>query len=141
MTACERERSTVLCVDDNAGIAEALRMKFSSGPLHWLGWLPDATDLVEKVKAECPAIVLLDLDMPGPDPFEALAQIASTGCATKVVIFSGHVRRELLDKAIEAGAWGYVSKNEGAGALMQTIERVLQGEFALSDEVRAIAGC
>ena len=55
----------------------------------------------------------------------------------RAIIFSGHVRRELIDRAIESGAWAYVSKNDGEDELLATIRRVVSGEFVLSSEVRA----
>ena len=139
MTCAEATRRTILCVDDNRHVADALRVKIGQErTLEWLGWLPDATDLVAKVVAESPTIVLLDLDMPGRDPFEALAELSDIGTGTRTLVFSGHVRKELIDRAIEAGAWGYVSKSEGEEALLDAIEKVLGGEFTLSPEVRAV---
>lgn len=138
MSVAQQVECTVLCVDDNPHVADALRMLFSRGQwCRWLGWLPDATDLAERVKAVCPMIVLLDLDMPGPDPFEAIAEITAHCPETRTIIFSGHVRKDLIDRAIEAGVWGYVSKNDGEGVLVEAIRKILGGEFALGPEVRA----
>jgi DNA-binding NarL/FixJ family response regulator len=55
----------------------------------------------------------------------------------RVVILSGHVRRELIDRAIESGAWGYVSKHDGADAVVAAIRSVARGEFTLGPEVQA----
>ncbi len=139
MMAAQQASCSVLCVDDNPHVAEALQNKFLRGSLcTWLGWLPDANNLVEWVLENKPDIVLLDIDMPGRDPFEALNELTARRPETRTIIFSGHVRRELVDRAIEGGAWGYVSKNEGEDQLMDAIERVLEDEFILSHEVRSI---
>lgn len=129
---------SVLCVDDNQPLADALRMKFGADKAFtWKGWLPDANTLVETVARESPAIVLLDIDMAGRDPFDALAEVTTRCPDTRVVIFSGHVRRELVDKALESGAWGYVSKNDGENYLLHAVRQVIAGELALSPEARA----
>lgn len=139
MMMTTRRAPTVLCVDDNAEVAEALRRTLSrQAELTWLGWLPDATGLVERVREACPSIVLLDLDMPGRNPFEAMAEVLAVCAGTRIVVFSGHARKDLIDRAIDAGAWGYVSKNEGEGVLLDAIARVLDGEFFLSPEVRSV---
>jgi DNA-binding NarL/FixJ family response regulator len=131
----------VLCVDDNEHVAVALRLKFmAAGEFQWRGWLPSAAGLVAAAEREAPRVVLLDIDMPGPDPFEALAQIADRCPETRVVVFSGHVRRDLIDRALETGAWGYVSKNDGEDALLDAVRRVVAGELGLSPEVRWAVG-
>jgi DNA-binding NarL/FixJ family response regulator len=57
-----------------------------------------------------------------------------------VLILSGHVRRELIERAIDAGAAGYVSKTEGAATLVPAIRRAARGEFVLGPDVSDAAG-
>jgi two-component system invasion response regulator UvrY len=129
---------SVLCVDDNEPLAQALRLKFGrTGGFEWLGWLPDADDLVRRAECDCPSVVLLDIDMPGRDPFDAVAELTVRCPQTRVVVFSGHVRRELIDRALESGAWGYVSKNDGEEALIRAVFQVMSGELVLSPEVQS----
>lgn len=131
---------TVLCVDDNPHVGEALRLKFLRTPeFEWLGWLAVADRLEEVVRARPPAIVVLDVDMPGPSPFAVLATLSRTDPQTRVIIFSGHVRPELVHRALEAGAWGYVSKNDGEEALLTAIREVTGpvAELGLSPEARS----
>lgn len=133
----EAGKISVLCVDDNEDVAHALRIKLRIvGGFDWRGWLPDADDLVSVAREKCPDIVLLDIDMPGANPFERLADLSAVCPDIRVIMFSGHVRRELVDRAVESGAWGYVSKNDGEDALVEAICSVTVGEFALSPEVR-----
>ena len=138
MTPGRANSIRVLCVDDNEHLADALRVKFGAvGGFDWQGWLPDAGGLVGKVLRDCPSVVLLDIDMPGVDPFDALAELATRCPECRVIVFSGHVRRELIDRALDSGAWGYVSKNDGEEALLEAVRMVAAGELALSPEVRA----
>jgi DNA-binding NarL/FixJ family response regulator len=140
MMADQTERR-VLCVDDNPHVTAALRAMFlRADNFDWAGSLPDATKLVERAESECPDIVLLDLDMPGPDPFAALAELTKRCPNVRTIVFTGHVRRDYVDRAIEAGAWGYVSKNDAEVALFEAVERVLEGRIAFSPEVRATLG-
>lgn len=129
----------ILCVDDNPSITKALETKFSRvGSFAWKGALSRADDLLATVTREHPAVVLLDVDMPGKDPFVVLAELSQACPETKVVMFSGHVRRELVERAVESGAWGYVSKNDGENELIKAIQKAAQGELALSDEARRV---
>jgi two-component system response regulator DesR len=126
----------VLCVDDNFLVAEGIKIKLSlAGGFEWLGQLADADDLVHQVRRTHPDVVLLDIDMPGKDAFAALEELRDEGLDTRVIMVSGHVRTELIDRAVEAGAWGYVSKGEGAEQIINAIHDVMNGKFVMGPEV------
>lgn len=129
---------SVLCVDDNDFVAEAIerKLKLERG-FRWVGWRPSAVGLVGEVRELKPDVVLLDIDMPGADSFEVLAELASTCAGTRVIVLSGHVRRDYIDRAISNGAWGYVSKNEETRAILDAIRRVAAGEFVMGPEVES----
>lgn len=129
---------SVLCVDDNPNVADALKLMLSHADgFEWVGSLPSADTLVSTVMKVRPHVIILDIDMPGKSPFEALAELVQHCPHTRAVMFSGHVRFELIDLALESGAWGYVSKNDGEDALIQALRDVVTDELALSQEVRA----
>lgn len=139
MTAAtpENEPIGILCVDDNPRVANALRAKLSQlEGFEWRGWVPSADSLLEQAEQEKAQVILLDLDMPGRDPLQALAELTARCPQIKTIIFSGHVRKELIACAIDSGAWGYVSKNDGEEALISALRSVTSGEFAMSPEVR-----
>ncbi|HEX8875503.1 MAG TPA: response regulator [Phycisphaerales bacterium] len=127
---------SVLCVDDNRHLAEALRIAFEHAGFVWRGWLPGAEVLAATVRKEGPAVVILDIDMPGRSPFDALEELVEVCPDCRAVVFSGHVRHDLIDRAFAAGAWGYVSKSDGEVALMQAVREVCRNEIATSPEVR-----
>jgi two-component system, NarL family, response regulator DesR len=136
-TPAQAGRVRVLCVDDNEDVIDALRLFLSREPrLEWAGWLPDAGELLSEAHACRPDIVLLDVDMPRRDPFEALRALAAVCPDVRVIMLSGHVRNELVNRAIAAGAWGYVAKGDGQRAILDVIAQVANGEFAMSSEVR-----
>ncbi len=129
----------VLCVDDNALVAEAIIAKLrSSGGFEWIGNIDTTDDLVATALRAHPDIILLDLDLPGGDPLDAAAALSRAGCAARIIVFSGHVSPELFERSIRAGAWGYISKSDGEEALVEGIRSVADGAFALSPEVEAI---
>jgi DNA-binding NarL/FixJ family response regulator len=128
-------RVSILCVDDNPEIIEAVRMMLERRrDCEWAGSLERADDLVGFARARDPDIVLLDIDMPGRDPFDVVFDLASHCPDARVIMLSGHVRKDLVSRAIKAGAWGYVAKRDGGQALLHAIEQVIAGEFAMSAE-------
>lgn len=129
----------ILCVEDNTEVAQTLRMKFDAiEGFDWRGWLPNADELISTAKRLSPRVVVLDLDMPGKNPLEALAELRTACPDTRVVVFTGHVGRDLVDRALDAGAWGYVSKNDGEDALVHAVRQVHSGELGLSPEVQSL---
>jgi DNA-binding NarL/FixJ family response regulator len=129
-------KTRVLCVDDHAFLAEGLRSKISLEiDMLFVGWLPDATNLVKEVEDRKPDIVTLDIEMPGPDPFEALSEVTRRCPDVRVIMLSAYVRDRYLDAAVEAGAWGFLSKADDPDTIVQAIRRVSAGDFAIGPSV------
>lgn len=129
----------ILCVDDNTEILWALGVHFShTKDFESVGSLSTSTGLVAAVKAAKPDILVLDLDMPGESPLQALRDVNRACPTTRTVVFSGHVRAGTVAQAMDAGAWGYVSKNDGEAFLVTAIRAVTAGAIAWSPEVEAI---
>jgi two-component system response regulator DesR len=128
---------TLLCVDDNELIAQALSRRVAREPgMTWGGWLARGAELPEALKRTSADVVLLDVDLPGEDSFELLRQTAEAFPEVRVLMFSGHVRADYIDRAIECGAWGYISKNDGTDDVMRAVAQAHAGELALSPDAR-----
>lgn len=132
---------SVVCVDDNPHVAEAVRITLErAGDFRWEGWLPEAGSLLDRLAPARGTVVILDVDMPGKSPFEVLEEISERFPQCRAIMFSGHVRYDLVERAIASGAWGYVSKSDGEEALVQAVREVCRDELAFSPEVRTIYG-
>jgi len=130
------DRIKVLCVDDHEFLVEGLKARLAlTRDLEFAGWLPTVDGLLAKVKETGAHVVLLDLEMPGPDPFEAVADLRRRFPDTRAVVLSAYVRDHYFESAVEAGAWGYLSKGDRPECLVDGIRKVARGEFALSPEV------
>jgi DNA-binding NarL/FixJ family response regulator len=129
----------VLCVDDNEMVADALRRRISQEPrLAWDGVVTDGEAAYATI-AQCrPNVVLMDVDIPGVDTFSIVARVAADLPDARVLMLSGHVQPADIDRAIDSGAWGYISKNDDVSELIEGIVRVGNGEIAFSGEVEAV---
>ena len=127
----------ILCVDDHSFLVEGLQARFAlESDLEYVGSLPDAERLAEEVKRLRPDVILLDIEMPGPDPFEALADLRRVEPDVRTIILSAYVRDHYISAATKAGAWGYFSKSEEADDIVAGIRRVHGGEFAFGPKVQ-----
>ena len=127
----------VLCVDDHSFLIEGLAARFElESDLKFIGSLPNAERLVAEVKESKPDIVLLDIEMPGPDPFEAATDVRRQCPDVRIIFLSAYVRDHYISAAVKAGAWGYFSKSEDAATIVKGIRRVAGGDFAFSPKVQ-----
>jgi DNA-binding NarL/FixJ family response regulator len=126
---------SVLCVDDSPYVLEALHVLIEGHKpfagaiaLKWLGGLPRADDLVAECKRTCPDVVLLDIEMPGLSAYEAAERVSEECPDSRIIMFSSSSTPDNLNRAREAGAWGFVSKYERWSNLLDAIRAVAAGE-------------
>lgn len=131
------ERATrVLCVDDHAFLVEGLRSKLSvEEGIEFVGSLPTLEGLVDAVELSGADIVLLDIEIPGPDVFEVMEDLRRRCPRVRVIMLTAYVRDHYIDSAVAAGAWGYLSKSDDPSAIIEGVRRVSRGEFAFGPEV------
>ncbi len=126
----------VLCVDDHQFLADGLRARFEQEPdIEFAGWSSSAEGLIQEVERLAVDVVLMDIEMPGPDPFETLEDLSRIRPATRVIMLSAYVRDHYIDQAVKSGAWGYLSKGDEPEEVVRAIRSVAKGEFAFGREV------
>ena len=77
-------------------------------------------------------MILLDIEMPGPDAFEAARALAHECPDVRTLILSAYVEDEYVSRAVEAGIWGYISKAEDTDVIIECVRRAARGDFTLS---------
>lgn len=126
----------VLCVDDHGLLAEGLRVRLGAErDFEVVGWLPDADRLLEEARRLEPDLVLMDVEMPGSDPFEVTTDLRRARPAIKVVMLTAHVRDHYMSAAFKAGVGGYFSKTDDLGVLVDGLRRIARGDFVLGPSV------
>ena len=119
----------ILVIDDHA--------LFREGLCHVLRGLEDNIHIVEAADfelamqrvAENPELdlVLLDLHMPGKDGFSALETFARQFPAMPVVIISASNQRSDIQRALDAGAMGYIPKESTSSVMLNALKLILSG--------------
>ena len=126
----------VLCVDDHGLLAEGLRVRLGAErDFEVVGWLPDADRLLEEARRLEPDLVLMDVEMPGSDPFEVTTDLRRARPSVKVVMLTAHVRDHYMSAAFKAGVSGYFSKTDDLGVLVDGLRRIARGDFVLGPSV------
>lgn len=95
----------------------------------------DAHEVVQKVISNDYDIIILDISMPGGGGLNALKQIKSAKPNTKVLMLSIYDDQLYINRALKAGASGYLTKSVASDELELAIKKILAGEKYLSSEV------
>ena len=121
-----RASQTVLVVDDEERIRSSVRGILSDEgyPVLDTGDAPGALALI---KRENPALVLLDIWMPGLDGIELLRRIKHECPTTPVIMISGHANIQNAVAATRLGAADFIEKPFSVNGLLASIDRVLSG--------------
>jgi len=102
------------------------------------GEAANGREAVEKAKKLRPDVIILDIGMPSFDGLEATRQIREEAPKTEILILSMHESNQMVRRALEAGARGYVLKSDLAGHLVKAVNGVSKGKFYLTPKVSEI---
>src|SRR5579871_2089637 len=116
----------VLAVDDSATVRETLAVLIEAQPdMELVGTAASGQEAVRRAAELQPDIVLMDIHMPDLDGIQATWLVSSRAPHGAVIMVTSEERIDFLQKAMSAGAQGYVLKPFGNGAqLFQTVRDV-----------------
>lgn len=126
----------LLLVDDHALIRAGVRALIQDIPGYTvIGEASDGAQLLEKFSTLQPDIVLLDLSMKHTGGLVALQQLKAAYPQSKVLILSMHTDPELIMRALESGAHGYLLKDTTANELEHALLALRNNERYLSPAI------
>lgn len=127
------QKHTVLVADDHSILREGLRALLSNtSDLEVIGEAEDGQDTIEKVRQLQPQLVLLDLSMPVINGTEAIRVIKQRNPEIKIIVLTVHKSEEYVRATLDAGADGYVLKDDTSHDLLTSIRNVRKGKVHLS---------
>jgi two-component system, NarL family, response regulator len=124
MEAAEQlpQRVRVLIADDHRLFAEALEAILATDArIEVVGRARDGAEAVELWDKLHPDVTLMDISMPTMDGFEATARIRQHDGRACILVLTGSNARSDVDRARQAGAAGYVTKDRIAAELVDAI--------------------
>lgn len=130
------EKLSILIVDDHPMVRDGLRARLATVPhLAVVGEAGSAMEAMERVTTLQPGLVLLDVGMKGTNGIELAALLLARRPALHVLMFSMYDNPEYVQRALQAGARGYVLKDAPAAEILAAIDVVAQGGTYLSTGV------
>jgi DNA-binding NarL/FixJ family response regulator len=129
-------RKGILIVDDHPILRKGLSMLINQEPdLMVLGEAEDARKAMELLGALGPDLVIVDISLPGIDGVELLKNIRLRYSELPTLVVSMHDESIFAERALRAGARGYIMKQEAVDKLLVAIRRVLAGEIFVSGRI------
>ena len=127
------QKHTVLIADDHSILREGLCALLSDTPdLEVIAEAENGQDAIDKARQLQPQLVLLDLSMPLINGTEAIRAIKQRTPEIKIIALTVHKSEEYVRTTLDAGADGYVLKDDSSNDLLTSIRNVMDGKTHLS---------
>jgi DNA-binding NarL/FixJ family response regulator len=137
-TSVSSDRKRIFVVDDHAIVRQGLSLLINQeADLTVCGSAKDASSALEGIVRLRPDLLILDISLEGPDGLDLLKSVRLHDEAIPVLILSMHDEALYAERALRAGANGYIMKQAATDGLLVAIRRLLSGEIYVSDRMAA----
>jgi len=136
MTETAVEKSRILIVDDHPLFREGLGQMIDRNPdLMVCGEAADAAEALTAIAERKPDLALVDITLGGTNGLDLIKVIREKYPELPVLVVSMHEESLYAERALRAGAMGYVMKHEPARTVRTAISKVLGGDIYLSERM------
>ena len=130
--------TTIVLADDHTVMRNALRLLLDAEPgFEVVAEAGDADAAVRYVRGHKPAVLILDLNMPGRPSLEAIPDIHEASPDTEVVVLTMQNEPAFARRALQAGVRGYVLKEAADSELVQAVRSAAAGDTYLQPALGA----
>ena len=127
-----QKKIKIIVVDDGELIRKTLKIELEAEEdIEVIAEAENGIIALQKIEKLNPDLAIIDLEMPGMDGIKAIEIISDRFPETKTLVFSSHQEREYINRAIVAGAKGYLLKGIPTKNLANAIRSIDQGYFQL----------
>jgi two-component system, NarL family, response regulator NreC len=131
-------KTKVVVADDHAVVRSGLRMVLDAEPdIEVVAEAADVESTFQKVRAHRPAVLVLDLHMPGGPSLPQIPALLEASPDTRIVVLTMQDDPAFAREALRAGATGYVLKEAANADLAQAIRQATEGRTYLQPELGA----
>jgi DNA-binding NarL/FixJ family response regulator len=129
--------SSILLVEDHAGFAKALHNMLSQNPNLRIAAVAESGEAaLQYLRASNVDLVLADYSLPDMSGVALLQTLQAEHPHLPCAMLSGHLSSQHARRALEAGARGYMIKDNPLG-ILNGISHILKGEIYISEELRS----
>jgi two-component system invasion response regulator UvrY len=126
----------VLLVDDHEVVrAGYRRLLESTGGISVIAEAESGEDAYTNYFKYHPDVLVMDLSMPGMGGLEASMRILAKDKSAKILVFSVHENEVFLQRALDSGILGYISKRSASQVMVDAVRQVATGELFVGQEM------
>jgi DNA-binding NarL/FixJ family response regulator len=126
-------RVSIAIVDDHPLVREGLAARIAAQPdMDVCGEADDIESALELVVTKRPSLVIVDIALKDGHGIDLIKRIVAAGVQTRMLVVSAYDESLFAERALRAGALGYVNKQELQGKVVEALRTVLRGERYLS---------
>lgn len=129
-----KQRARVLIVDDHPAVREALALRIGRQPdLEVCGEADDMGQALQLLAETDPDAAVIDIGLKTGSGIDLIKRIRDRNHRVRIVVWSMHSESLYAERALRAGALGYVNKDQATEKIVEAIRQVLEGKFYVSD--------
>ncbi len=131
------ERIKIVVVDDHPMVREALAARFALQPdLELCGEAEDVTAALKIIQATKPDLVITDITLKQGDGIDLIKRVKARDPGARFLVWSMHSEDLYAERALRAGAIGYIHKEQATDQIVEAIRTVLAGKMFISQGLR-----
>ena len=131
-------KERVVIVDDHPLFRERLAQLINHElDMEVCGEAENAAQGIQLIRSSSPDLAIVDITLKGSSGLELIKSIKALSIGTPVLVLSMHDEALYAERALRAGATGYITKHQAADEIIVAIRRVLAGEVYLSERMTA----
>ena len=133
------KKERVVIVDDHPLFRERLSQLINHElDMEVCGEAEDAQQAIDLIRNTSPDLAIVDITLKGSSGLELIKSIKALSIDVPVLVLSMHDESLYAERALHAGATGYITKHESAENVLLAIRRVLAGEVYLSETMTSV---
>jgi DNA-binding NarL/FixJ family response regulator len=129
-----KRRSRVLIVDDHPAVREALALRIGrQRDLEVCGEAADLSEALRVLADTQPDVAVVDISLKASNGIDLIKRIKDRNARVRILVWSMHSESLYAERALRAGALGYINKDQATGRIVEAIRQVLAGKVWLSE--------
>jgi DNA-binding NarL/FixJ family response regulator len=129
-------KAKVLIVDDHPVVREGLAMHLATQPdLEVCGEAADLPGAMKLLESTQPDVAIIDISLKSSSGIELIRRIRDRGHAVRILVWSMYPENLYAERALRAGAQGYLNKGKATHHVLDAVRAVLQGKVYVSGAI------
>lgn len=128
----------IILVDDHAIVRMGYKRLLENDPgIEVIAELESGEEANQQARILNPDVIIMDLSMPGMGGLEAIRRIKAKNPEIKILVFTMHDNVSFVEHAMEAGASGYITKNNAPNVLIHAVRQIAAGETYIEPALKS----